>query len=216
VFVGSFAESSAIVLKDKFFDLKELLGESYAHWTGLFSDGDFAVFRLTPDKYHYNHVPVSGVVRDFYEIEGCYHPCNPHIPVTVATPLSKNKRVVTIIDTDIEGGTGIGMVTMVEIVALMIGDIVQCYSDHFYDDPCRISSGMLLMKGSPKSLYRPGSSTDVLIFERGRIDFSADIVHNMHNPHAQSRYSLGLGRPLVETEVRVREEIARAHSREDR
>jgi phosphatidylserine decarboxylase len=41
-------------------------------------------------------------------------------------PYSKNKRVVTIIDTDVEGGTGIGLVAMIEVVALMIGDIVQC------------------------------------------------------------------------------------------
>jgi hypothetical protein len=31
-------------------------------WLPAFDRGDFAIFRLTPDKYHYNHVPVSGEV----------------------------------------------------------------------------------------------------------------------------------------------------------
>ena len=31
-------------------------------------------------------------------------------------------------DTDIPGGSHVGFVAMIEVVALMIGDIVQCYS----------------------------------------------------------------------------------------
>ncbi|HPQ45370.1 MAG TPA: phosphatidylserine decarboxylase [Syntrophales bacterium] len=211
VLIGSFAESSTISLKGKFFDLNELLG---GPWSKTFINGDFAIFRLTPEKYHYNHLPVSGFVRDIYGIEGDYHSCNPRVPITVANPYSKNKRVVTIIDTNVEGGTKIGLVAMVEVVALMIGDIVQCYSENFYDDPCDISLGMLLVKGRPKSLFRPGSSTDVLIFEEGKISFSSDIVRNMYHPYAASRYSLGMGRSLVETEVNVREEIGRARTAE--
>ncbi len=67
---------------------------------------------------------------------------------------------------------------------------------------------MFLKKGQPKSLFRPGSSTDVLIFQKGRVKFSQDLVTNMYNQEAQSRYSLGFGKPLVETEVNVRSKIA--------
>jgi hypothetical protein len=45
-----------------------LLGTHQKHWQHSYGDGDFAIFRLTPDKYHYNHVPVSGMVVDFYAI----------------------------------------------------------------------------------------------------------------------------------------------------
>ena len=130
--------------------------------------GDFAVFRLTPDKYHYNHTPVAGIVADIYEIAGGYHSCNPGAVVEIVTPYSKNKRVVTIIDTDVPDGTGVGLVAMVEVVALMIGEIVQCYSTERYDNPQPVTKGMFLAKGRPKSLYRPGSSTDVLIFQQGQ------------------------------------------------
>jgi phosphatidylserine decarboxylase len=207
--VGSFAEQSLLFIKEKFFNYQELLGPSAKSWLAAFDRGSFAIFRLTPDKYHYNHAPVSGRVVDFYQIPGGYHSCNPGAVVQLFHPYSKNKRVVTIIDTDVEGGTRVGLVAMIEIVALMIGEIVQCYSAHQYDCPQPIQRGMMLEKGQPKSLFRPGSSVDVLMFQKDRVTFSADIVANLHNELASSRFSQGFGKPLVETEVRVRSQIGR-------
>lgn len=208
VLVGSFRESSALFLKEKFFYYEELLGYDKREWLRSFQGGDFVICRLTPDKYHYNHTPVSGEVVDIYEISGGYHSCNPGAVVQIATPYSKNKRVVTIIDTDVDNGSGVGLVAMIELVALMIGDIVQCYSEECYHSPQAVERGTFLKKGAPKSLYRPGSSTDVLIFQEGRISFADDLVGNMLNRHAESRFSQGFGRPLVETDVKVRSLIA--------
>lgn len=210
--VGSFSENSLLFLKEKFFSYTEIFGagEKYTdkvNWIYAFTDGDFAVFRLTPEKYHYNHTPVSGKVVDIYEINGAYHSCNPTAIINVVTPLSKNKRMVTIIDTDVDSGTHVGLVAMIEVVALMIGDIVQCYSEHHYESPQDVRVGKFLAKGRPKSLYRPGSSTDVLIFQKNKIKFCDDIISNMHRMDAQSRFSKGFGRPLVETEVVVRSTI---------
>lgn len=210
VLVGSFHETSMIFLKDKFFFFEELLGCLNIEWHEAFAGGDFAVFRLTPDKYHYNHTPVAGKVVDFYTIDGDYNSCNPSAVVTVATPYSKNKRVVTIIDSDVPGGTGVGLVAMVEVVALMIGDIVQAYSSKGYDSPRPIEKGMFLYKGQPKSLYRPGSSTDILIFQEGCVDFSEDILDNMLKTSVSSRFTQGFQKPLVETDIRVRSLLGRA------
>ena len=208
VLVGSFAETSALFLKEKFFSFEELLGPAGRPWRQAFTGGDFAIFRLTPDKYHYNHLPVSGRVVDFYELEGGYHSCNPAAVVSVATPYSKNRRVVTILDTDGPGGSQVGLVAMIEVVALMIGEIVQCYSDHRYDAPQAVEVGMFLRKGQPKSLYRPGSSTDVLVFQPQRVRFAPDLVANLHRRDAHSRFSNGFGQPLVETDIRVRSLLA--------
>jgi phosphatidylserine decarboxylase len=208
VILGSLSESSALFLKEKFFDLEDLLSPDKPEWINAFGSGDFAVFRLTPDKYHYNHTPVAGQVVDIYEIPGDYHSCNPGAVVALVTPFSKNKRVVTIIDTDVPGGTGVGLVAMIEIVALMIGDIVQAYSDTRYENPRRVERGMFLGKGLPKSLYRPGSSTDVVLIQPGRITFAEDLLRNLHLYGVQSRFSKGFGRPLVETELKVRSVIA--------
>jgi phosphatidylserine decarboxylase len=207
VILGSFDRHDNLFLKEKFFSFDELIGVDKHRWIDAFSDGDFAIFRLTPDKYHYNHLPVSGQVVDIYEISGRCHSCNPGAVVSMVTPFSKNRRVVTVIDTDIPGGTGIGLVAMIEVVAMMIGDIVQCYSTHGYDDPLDLSVGMFVEKGCPKSLYRPGSSVDVLIFQKRRMAFSTDILNNMRRQDVSSRYTLHFRAPLVETDVRVRSEI---------
>jgi phosphatidylserine decarboxylase len=124
------------------------------------------------------------------------------------TPYSKNRRVVTVIDTDVPKGTGVGLVAMIEIVALMIGEIVQCYSEHRYDDPVPIEPGGFLRAGCPKSLYRPGSSTDVLIFQPDSVRFAEDLLRNQVRSDVTSRFSSGFGRPLVETDVQVRSLIA--------
>lgn len=208
--LGSFNQSSLLFLKGKFFDFIELFNDWRREWVHALSKGDYAIFRLTPEKYHYNHVPVSGKVVDYYEIDGDYHACNPSAVVAMATPYSKNKRVVTIIDTDVEGGTNVGYVAMIEVVALMIGDIVQCYSEDKYDSPLEVVPGLFVTKGQPKSLFRPGSSTVVLVFEKNRVEFAEDLVANMNRVDVSSRYSTGFQHKLVETEVQVRSTIGAA------
>lgn len=210
--VGSFSEHELLYLKDKFFDYEELLGGRLS-WTALFHDGDYVIFRLTPDKYHYNHTPVAGRVLDFYEIDGLYHSCNPGAVMSVAGPYSKNRRIVTVIDTDVPGGTRIGLVAMIEVVALMIGEVVQCYSAERYDQPQDVMPGMFVERGCPKSLFRPGSSTTVLLFEPGRVQIAPDLLANQARSAAQSRYALDFARPLVETDVRVRSPVAYATRR---
>lgn len=209
VIMGSLRDNSSLFLKGKFFDCEELFGQGKKQWLEAFHHGDFVICRLTPDKYHYNHTPVAGVIRDHYEHDGHYHSCNPGPVLTLATPYSKNRRAVTVIDTDVAGGTGVGWVAMVEVVALMIGDIAQCYSQVEYRDPRPIVRGMFVHRGCPKSLFRPGSSTTLLLFQQERVEFCQDLITNLHRSDIISRYSEGLGKPLVETDVRVRASIGR-------
>jgi phosphatidylserine decarboxylase len=209
---GSFLEESSLFIKGKFFDYGEMFGCEKLTWLKAFQDGEFAVFRLTPEKYHYNHTPVAGKIVDFYQIQGTYHACNPHAVISVVTPYSKNKRVVTIIDTDVEGGTNAGLVAMIEVVALMIGDIVQCYSENKYESPMSVGTGMFVKKGVPKSLFRPGSSTVVLIFQKNRVRFADDIAANMSYPATESIFSQGFGKSLIETDVKVRSFIANSRN----
>jgi phosphatidylserine decarboxylase len=69
---------------------------------------------------------------------------------------------------------------------------------------------MFLRRGCPKSLYLPGSSTDILIFQKDRILFSDDLVCNLRRGDIRSRFSWAFGQPLAETDVKVRSLIARA------
>jgi phosphatidylserine decarboxylase len=211
VIVGNMPAAFGLPIKEKFFNAEELIGDRRS-WNAAFLGGEYALFRLTPDKYHYNHVPVSGMVLDRYAVDGCCCSCNPGAVVKLVTPHSRNRRVVTIIDTDVADGSGVGLVAMVEVVAMMIGRVEQCYSEERYDHPVDVRPGMFLKRGRPKSLYYPGSSTDVLLFQKGRVRFCDDLIQNRDRTDVASRYSVGFGRPLVETDVRVRSLIARAIS----
>lgn len=206
--VGTMKAGAQFYLKDKLFSFDEMLGAQGGPWHAAFTGGDFAIFRLTPDKYHFNHTPVSGTVVDHYTVPGAYHSCNPSAIVEVVTPLSKNKRIVTIIDTNVEGGTGIGLVCMIEIVALMIGAVEQQYANEAYENPQPVEKGLRVKAGQPKSLYRPGSSTTVLFFQPNKIVFANDLLENQQRADVNSRLSTGLGHPLVETDVQVRSTIA--------
>ncbi len=206
---GSFTDTRYLCIKEKLFQFDELVGIDRPRWLKSFRNGDYAVFRLTPDKYHYTHVPVSGRVADFYEINGRFHSCNPGAVVQSVSPFSKNRRIVTVIDTDVPGGTAVGQVAMVEIVALMIGRIVECYSPERYEPVQPVKPGMFIQKGQPKSLFRPGSSTVVLLFEKNRVRFCPDLLANTRRLDVTSRFSSRFGVPLVETELKVRETIGK-------
>jgi phosphatidylserine decarboxylase len=206
---GSFTDTPDLCIKEKLFRHDELTGLDRP-WHRTFREGEYAVFRLTPDRYHYTHVPVSGRVKDVYEINGRFHSCNPGAVVQSVTPFSKNRRVVTVIDTDVPDGTGVGHVAMVEIVALMIGRIVACYSPDRYEPVRPVQPGMFIQKGQPRSLFRPGSSTVVLLFEKNRVRFSPDLLANTRRFDVKSRFSSRFGVPLVETDVNVRETIGKA------
>ncbi|MEM7588500.1 MAG: phosphatidylserine decarboxylase, partial [Acidobacteriota bacterium] len=219
---GSLDQSSMLWIKDKLFSLPELLDTDADHesshgsppraWSHELTGGDFAVFRLTPEKYHYNHTPVAGRVVDFYDITGTYHSCHPDAVIELVTPFSKNRRVVTIVDTDVPGGTGVGLVAMVEVVALMIGEVVQRYSSRAYESPQPMAIGCFLERGQPKSLFRPGSSTVVLVFQRGRVSFLNHLIENQVRPDVASRLTIGFRHPLAETDVQVRSAIGRARA----
>ncbi|MBC7943960.1 MAG: phosphatidylserine decarboxylase [Burkholderiales bacterium] len=205
VLVGNSAGRQALLIKQKFFELAELFGAERK--AQPFAGGDWAIFRLTPEKYHYNHVPVSGRVVDFYEVDGAFHSCNPSALISVASPYARNRRAVTIIDSDVVDGTGVGRVAMIEVVALMIGQVVQRYSEIGYSGARPLGRGMFIGRGAVKSLFRPGSSTVLLLFEKGRIKFDDDLLGNSRRTDVCSRFSVGFGAPLVETDVRVRSSI---------
>jgi hypothetical protein len=63
-----------------------------------------------------------------------------------------------------------------------------------------------------KSLYRPGSSTDVLLFQKGRIRFDDDLLANMQ--FLKSHYLLTFILTMLTTQVwRVVSEVLRADYR---
>lgn len=204
--IGTLKDTSLFFIKEKFFEVNELFKVN--EYIQLFKEGDFSIFRLTPEEYHYNHAPVSGRLIDIYQIDGTFHSCNPYAVSKIVTPYSKNKRVISIIDTDVPYGSQIGKVAMIEIAAMMIGDICQCYSERDYSNPKILTKGMFLKKGSPKSLFRPGSSTTILFFQKDKVIFCEDLMKNSIRKDVPTRYLINFHKNIVETKVKVRSTIA--------
>jgi phosphatidylserine decarboxylase len=71
-----------------------------------------------------------------------------------------------------------------------------------------MEKGMPVHKGAPKALFRPGSSTVVLLFQPGRISFAQDLLRNQQKPGVRSRYAAKFGLPVIETDVKVRTLLA--------
>ena len=71
--------------------------------------------------------------------------------------------------------------------------------------------GNILRKYERKShAYADCGSAPDGVFQPDRIKFDQDLLDNMKNRRAVSRFSTGFSMPLVETEVRLRASIGRA------
>jgi phosphatidylserine decarboxylase len=203
-------EQSSLFIKNRFFDLPEFLGNKNK-WVEKFEEGTCLVFRLAPPDYHWFHTPVAGVIEDQYLIDGHYYSVNPRAIRSVSAVLSKNARQVVIIDSDVEGGSGLGSVAVIPVAAQVIGGIALSYCEHLYDDPAQPKPGLRVKPGLPLGYFAPGSSTVVVLFEKGRAEVSPDIVELNRREDLSTLYTADIfGRAVAEVGVRARQEIARA------
>jgi phosphatidylserine decarboxylase len=95
---------------------------------------------------------------------------------------AENYRVITQFNSD-----HFGPIAMAEIGAFTVGSIPQCYQP-----------GARMARGDHKSHFELGGSTVVMLFEKGRIEFDADLLANSEKG--------------VETFVRMGEHIGRTPS----
>ncbi len=205
-----FPRDAMMPVKSRWVAFPELLGsrelaQSLAPISGV-------IVRLTPDAYHYVHAPVSGVVRSHQWIDGALHSCNPAALVTFAHPHAINLRRVTVIDTDVHHGSRAGIVVVVNVAAMMIGRVDDAYSQNRYDDPQPIKSGSFLRRGQPMALFRPGSSTSIVLWRQPRAVMDTSLARNACRGDVQSRFSHWLLSPWVESAVRVRSTLATSSS----
>lgn len=208
VLVGNLESDQDFFIKDRFFSMSDLLG-GFMTYTAIFHGGDFAIFRLAPDDYHYYHNCVSGVIEDIYKVEGRLASVSPVALGTMKELLSHNLRWVTIIDTDVENGSQVGKVAMIEIAAQVIGGMTQETSTNGYENPKPLERGMFLERGRPKGMFLPGSSTVVVMMERNRVEFVPDLRQQQQRQDVASLYRHGLfGCDMVEVYVQVRDTIA--------
>ena len=172
------AESNFFV-KGQSFDLAIFLGD--ADLAKRYEGGSMILSRLCPVDYHRFHFPCEGNPCPPRFINGWLYSVNPIALVTRPSILWENKRVVTAIESP-----SLGQVQFVDIGATLVGSIRQTYTP-----------GETVAKGEEKGYFAFGGSSVAVLFEKGRIEFDADLLENTVNG--------------FETYARVSERMGRAH-----
>ena len=119
------------------------------------------IARLSPTDYHRFHFPVDGTPSAPHPVQGPLFSVNSIALAKRLSALWENKRVMT------EIATECGTILMVEIGATCVGSIHQTFSPH-----------AKVKKGDEKGYFSFGGSCLVLLFEKNRIRFDADLVMN--------------------------------------
>jgi phosphatidylserine decarboxylase len=133
-----------------------------------FDDCSVAVVRLCPSDYHRYHFPCGGRILDSGKIAGLYHSVNPVALDSEANIFCRNKREYTLCKNEK------GKFIISEVGAFGVSGIVQTYK------------GIDFHKMDEKGYFKFGGSTVVLIFPRGSVKFSDDLIKHS----AESRETL--------------------------
>ncbi len=147
--------------------------------TARFSEGSMAIARLCPTDYHRFHFPCDGIPSKPRLINGFLYSVNPMALRKKIAILAENKRMVTEIETD-----RFGKILYIEIGATCVGSIHQTFAPN---SPVR--------KGDEKGYFEFGGSCIVLLFEKDRIEFDADLTaHSKQGLETRANFGESLGR----------------------
>jgi phosphatidylserine decarboxylase len=130
-------------VKGRPYAVSELVGDG-AEARRFLGGAGFVVY-LSPRDYHRVHAPVPGVVRRIRSMPGDYYPVNAIGVRHVPNLFCRNRRVAIEIDAD----AGLGRVTVVMVVAMIVGRITTIgvdawdvpLGDHVLDPPIRVARG---------------------------------------------------------------------------
>ena len=153
------SKTEGFYVKGEKFSLQTLLQDEAL--ASRYASGSMIIARLAPSDYHRFHFPVNCVPSSPKLINGYLYSVNPYAIKKNIQIFSQNKRVITTLESDF------GEVLFVEVGATIVGNIHQSYEpDRKY------------LKGEEKGYFALGGSTVILLFEKNRIYFDADLLQN--------------------------------------
>ena len=164
-------------VKRSLLDLERCLGDR--RLAERYAGGALVVQRLTLGDYHHFHFPVAGVPGEPRFVPGRYDAGGPYSLGRLVPFYGGNHRAVTLLETE-----RFGRVVLVEIGAMTVGTIRQCFRP-----------GAYVEKGERKGHFELGGSTVLLGFEPGAIQLEEDLCAST--------------REDIESYVRLGERIAR-------
>jgi phosphatidylserine decarboxylase len=152
-------DGGTFLVKGREYSVDELVGG--AREARRLRGGVGFVVYLSPRDYHRVHAPVSGQIRRIHSMPGDYFPVNAIGMRHVDNLFCRNRRVAIEIDAD----GGLGRVTVVMVVAMIVGRITTVGSDardvpfglHTFDPPLRVA------RGEELGVFHLGSTAVVLV-----------------------------------------------------
>jgi phosphatidylserine decarboxylase len=150
------------LVKGRPYRVDELVGDGVAA-ARLRGGAGFVVY-LSPRDYHRVHAPVAGKVKLIRSMPGDYYPVNAVGMRHVPSLFCRNRRVAI----EIDGGPRIGNVTVVMVVAMIVGRVTTIgvsardvpLGVHAFDPPLYVE------RGDEIGVFHLGSTAVVLVEER--------------------------------------------------
>lgn len=156
---GAIDASSTFTVKGRPYRVAELVGDERE--ADRYRGGHGCVVYLSPRDYHRVHSPVGGIVRRVRSMPGDYFPVNAigmrHVPQLFV----RNRRVAI----EIEPAGGAGRVTLVMVVAMIVGRITVSgiaahdvpIGDHTFEPPAPVA------RGDELGVFHLGSTVVMLV-----------------------------------------------------
>lgn len=158
----NFSMNQTFEVKGARINVKELVRDDKL--AESFNGGTCLIARLCPVDYHRFHFHDAGILKSFRIIYGKLHSVNPKALRYDPTIFMGNYREVSVFDAQNTGPT-----LYVEVGALGVGAIIQT-----------AQVGHTVVRGQEKGYFEFGGSTVIMIFRKGTITLSEDILNNSH------------------------------------
>lgn len=156
----SISDDFTFQVKGATYSLKKFLQDDEI--SKYYREGACLIFRLTPKDYHRYHFLDEGSILKQKHISGVLHTVRP-IALERVPVFHENAREVTVLNT-----SHFGLITQVEVGALMVGKIVNHPLSFF-------------QRGEEKGTFLFGGSTIVVLVEADRVDFFPIFSKNTQN-----------------------------------
>ncbi len=157
--MASIGAGGTFAVKGRPYSVEELVGDP-REAARLLGGVGFVVY-LSPRDYHRVHAPVGGQIRRIRSMPGDYFPVNAIGTRHVANLFCRNRRV----SIEIEADGGLGRVTVVMVVAMIVGRITALgvdardvpFGEHTFEPPMRVA------RGEEIGVFHLGSTAVVLV-----------------------------------------------------
>jgi phosphatidylserine decarboxylase len=147
-------------IKGSAFNLSSFLNDEKL--AGKYEGGGMAIIRLAPVDYHRVHFSAKGEISESKNIKGHYYSVSPIALKHSLEIFCQNKRAYSVLKTK-----GFGDILFCEVGATMVGSIIQTYKEN-----------TMIEKGEEKGYFAFGGSTTVVLTEKEKVKFCADLLEN--------------------------------------